>query len=66
MRGEREREILELGEKLLNAKTPAFSLTKSSWIGAAELLDGSSGIDQGQPAAAGPQINAAAEQGLSP
>ena len=37
--------FLELGDKLLNAKTPAFSLTKSSWIGAAELLDGPSGID---------------------
>jgi hypothetical protein len=46
--------FLELSEKLLNAKTPAVGLSKSTRIGAAELMDGTSGIDQGQTAAAGP------------
>ena len=39
---------------------------EGAWIGAAELLDQPSGINQGQAAAAGPQIDATAEQGLSP
>jgi len=55
-----------LCEKLLNAKTPAGGLMEGAWVGAAELMDQPSGINQGQAAAAGPQIDPTAEQGVSP
>ena len=58
--------LRELSKKLLNAQAPAAGLMEGAWVGAAELMDQPSGINQGQAAAAGPQIDATAEQSLSP